>query len=617
VLPKLIVLQGPVSGQVFPVPPEGLTFGRELDNSVSIPDVAVSRHHCTIRPVPGDAVEITDHGSRNGTFVNGLPIQVRALAHGDEIGVGRSRFLFLTSTPDDLSLGSIRLDGGAPDTRSLVLLRPEECQYLQPDAALRSAGPEPRAPEAWRILLKLAMVLRPAEGPPAVARDLLTLLFETLPAEAGAVWIEDESFACHRDPADRAEIEVSSPVIQRVRDTGVSALARRQGRAILAAPIVTCERTVGVLYLHSAQGGPGFDAAHLQLVTAAGVLCGPAIDHARRFDEMRNRNLTLELAGASQDLVGSTAPMRELFQRVARVAVSDATVLITGETGTGKELVARAIHRNSRRSQGPFVAVNCAAFAGGPLESELFGHERGAFTGAVALKKGRIELAAGGTLFLEEVAELPLGLQPKLLRVLQEREFDRLGSTCSLRADVRVIAAASRDLGAAVEAGDFREDLLHRLNVVPLRTPPLRERPEDIRHLARHFVAEFTRQFRADVEGISDAALQRLTVYDWPGNVRELRNAIERAVVLSPGGMILPEDLPESVLESAAGSPEPSRYIESVNAGKRQMILAALEQAGGSFAEAARALGLHPNSLHRTVRNLGIRDAVDRLRNQV
>jgi Nif-specific regulatory protein len=307
-------------------------------------------------------------------------------------------------------------------------------------------------------------------------------------------------------------------------------------------------------------------------------------------------------------MVGETSKMRDVYNFVSRVAAKDSTVLIHGESGTGKELVARALHRNSKRANKPFVAINCAALVDTLLESELFGHERGAFSGAIVQKKGKIEIADGGTLFLDEVGELAPVVQAKLLRVLQEREFDRVGGTRPIKVDIRLIAASNRNLDEAVKANLFRQDLLYRLNVVSVTMPPLRERREDIPLLAAHFVRKFSNDANRSVAGISPEAHALLKRYDWPGNVRELQNALERAVGLGSSDHIRPEDLPEALVETKGGTPSDLlRYHDAVNALKRQVIVKALEQAGGSFTEAAKLLDLHPNYLHRLVRNMDLR----------
>jgi len=302
--------------------------------------------------------------------------------------------------------------------------------------------------------------------------------------------------------------------------------------------------------------------------------------------------------------------MQQVYQLVGKVAPTESTVLISGESGTGKELAARAIHRNSKRANKPFIAVNCAALAESLLESELFGHEKGAFTGALHQRKGRLEIADGGTIFLDEIAELSPALQTKLLRVLQEREFERVGGTRSIKVDIRVLAATNRELDAAISKGTFRHDLYFRLNVVELKMPALRERAEDISMLANYFVAKYADKCNRKIEGISAAAQELLVRYDWPGNVRELENAIERAVVLGMTDRILPEDLPEAILEASAAEAlvTASGYHEVVSSTKRQIIIDAMKKANGSYTAAAKLLGLHPNYLHRLVRNLNLKD---------
>jgi len=285
--------------------------------------------------------------------------------------------------------------------------------------------------------------------------------------------------------------------------------------------------------------------------------------------------------------------------------------LIRGESGTGKELAARAIHKNSPRKDQPFMALNCAALTESLLESELFGHEKGAFTSAISQKKGLLEVAEGGTAFLDEVGELPLTLQAKLLRVLQEREFVRVGGTRSLKLNVRFLAATNKDLQKAVADGSFRADLFHRLNVISFSLPALREHAEDIPLLAEHFAARHAKRCNREVKGISSDARACLAHYDWPGNIRELENAMERAVVVGSSGFILPEDLPETLLERSPASslPPAAGYHHAVREMKKQLILNAFEQ-GGTITEAAKTLGLNANYLHRLISNLDLRLAL-------
>jgi Nif-specific regulatory protein len=347
---------------------------------------------------------------------------------------------------------------------------------------------------------------------------------------------------------------------------------------------------------------------------AVGRIAAIAIDNIRQFAALEREAERLQAdLRLTHEMVGESEAARRVYARIAKVARVDTTVSITGETGTGKEMAARAIHLNSARARRPFIAINCAALTESLLESELFGHERGAFTSAFTQKKGKLELADGGTVFLDEVGELAPGLQSKLLRVLQEREFERVGGTHRIKVDVRVLSATNRDLAAAAASRAFRQDLYFRLNVVSIHLPPLRERREDIALLARHFLSLYARKSGRRVTAISAAAMHCMLTYDWPGNVRELENAIERACVLGNGEEILPEDLPETVMEIApAGhSSSPAGLHESVLETKRRSIIAAFRRAGGSYTETAKILGVHPNYLHRLIRNLDVKNALE------
>jgi formate hydrogenlyase transcriptional activator len=306
-----------------------------------------------------------------------------------------------------------------------------------------------------------------------------------------------------------------------------------------------------------------------------------------------------------EDIVGKSAALRRVLQQVETVAPTEATVLISGETGTGKELIARAIHQLSPRGANAFVKLNCAAIPTGLLESELFGHEKGAFTGAIAQRIGRFELAHRGTVFLDEIGEIPLELQPKLLRVLQDREFERLGGTRTLHTDARLIAATNRDLAAMVEAQQFRADLFYRLNVFPVHVPPLRERPEDIPLLVRHFTQQFARRMHKTIEAVPADAMQGLMRYPWPGNIRELQNIIERAVILSSGPVL---QVPLADLKPAAPSAPPTSH-DTLQEAERRHILAVLEETdwvlGGPRGAAVR-LGMKRSTLQFRMRKLGI-----------
>ncbi len=314
-------------------------------------------------------------------------------------------------------------------------------------------------------------------------------------------------------------------------------------------------------------------------------------------------------------IVGRAPGFLEVLERVEQVAPTNSTVLVRGETGTGKELIAHAIHINSPRHDRPFVKVNCAALAPGVLESELFGHEKGSFTGAVSRRLGRFELADGGTLFLDEVGDLPMDVQVKLLRVLQEREFERIGGRETIKVDVRVISATNRDLEALVERGEFRRDLYYRLNVFPIFVPPLRERLEDIPLLVEHFLEKFSRVVHKHITRVSPEAMEKLLTYPWPGNVRELENVIERALIVAKGDELTPDCLElgsglrgakvVDVLASASEMEAPS-LAERLQTEEQNAIVRAIESTGGNIAAAARALGMNRSTLYYRLRKYGL-----------
>jgi DNA-binding NtrC family response regulator len=343
-----------------------------------------------------------------------------------------------------------------------------------------------------------------------------------------------------------------------------------------------------------------FDPDHLEIIVRKAL--------ERQILKREVEVLSQELLDRYHLIVGESLKMKLAVEMARKAASSNSTVLLLGESGTGKELFARFIHNHSERAKRPFIAINSVGLSKELLESDLFGHEQGAFTGAHRTKKGKIELASGGTIFFDEIGDISREMQAKLLRFLQEREFERVGGVTSISVDVRVIAATNRNLTEAVQSGAFRDDLYHRLNVVAITPPPLRERREDIPILADFFLRKFTTATRRNVTGISDAALAKMTSYDWPGNVRELANAIERAVVLGSDSVIGATDLPAGLGErtSPATTQEPFSYHDGVNAARKEMVVKALHQTAGNRAAAARLLGLESKYFLRLMKSLGI-----------
>jgi formate hydrogenlyase transcriptional activator len=395
-------------------------------------------------------------------------------------------------------------------------------------------------------------------------------------------------------------------------------LVARGVRAACSVPLATAQGVLGTLDLAAFEPDV-FSPDQFGLLTRIAGQIAIALRNAFSYERIEELNAQLaqeklylqdEIRSDHlvefEDIIGRSAALRRVLREIETVAPTDSTVLISGETGSGKELVARAIHQLSGRRDQAFVKLNCAAIPTGLLESELFGHEKGAFTGAISQRIGRFELANRGTVFLDEIGEVPLDLQPKLLRVLQEREFERLGSARTLRTDARLIAATNRDLAAMVDAHAFRQDLFYRLNVFPIHVPALRERREDIPMLVRHFAQQFARRMKKIIETIPTETMSALVDYDWPGNIRELQNLIERAVILSPGPSLL---VPLAATSGRAHAPAREEKGETLQESERRHILAALESSrwvlAGPSGAAAR-LGMKRSTLQFRMRKLGI-----------
>ncbi len=617
--PRLIAVAGTWKGSVIELTEDEMSVGRDSSNLVSLPDKSISRQHCVIRR-SGAKYEIVDLESHNGTLVNRLPVKEQVINHGDRIQIGSTFFLFLLEDESPYE-ENIQFDGETPGEMTTVQLRLDDALFV--------GGTELAA------LLKISTTISSIRSLKALERQLLESIFEILPAERGAILLTDSTldaphsvFSLSNRPAHDYAISVSRMVAQRVMQEGVAVVGNdipnsdTLGRAesllaarvcsLLCVPLRLFDRVVGLIYLDTSQPGVTFNEGHLQVLTAIAGFASGALDNARRLEwlESENQRLNSELL-VECNMVGESAPMKELYRRIVKLAPTSATVLLRGASGTGKELAARALHRNSLRARHPFIAVNCAVFTESLLESELMGHEKGSFTGAITQKKGKFELADGGTIFLDEVGEMSPTIQAKLLRVLQEREFERLGGTRPIKVDIRVIAATNRNLEEAIARGSFRQDLYYRLNVVSLELPPLGSRAGDIPLLANYFAAKYSEKCKRYVTGISTRARECLVNYDWPGNVRELENAIEHAVVLGSTEYIEPEDLPEVILEKSSGTRQASmEYYQRVKEAKRRIILDAIERAGGDFGVAAESLGVHLNNLYRLIRNLDLKPAL-------
>ena len=633
--PRLLAVAGSLKDSTIPLPDGEVTLGRDPTNTVPVVDPSVSRKHCLLRREEDGRYQILDLDSRNGTVVNGLAVREQWLRHGDEIAIGDAVFLFLVEDAERATPASrVEFEDNHPATET-KLLYPKEVVYLQPDRLLSELPAGSQVARNLGALLKISRVVHAIRDLEELQAQLLDLIFEVVPASRGAILLADGAsqefssfYARTRQPGQAQLVRVSRTIARQVMKEDVAilgvdvpsgalrqveSLAASQVRSLLCVPLTVFQRMIGCIYLDSTHPGTRFHEDHLQLLAAIAGISSVALDNARRVQwlERENQRLTTEIS-QEQTLVGEGARMKEIYQSLAKVAPTESTVLITGESGTGKELAARALHRNSPRSGKAFVAINCAAIPEALLESDLFGHERGAFTGAASQKKGRLELADGGVVFLDEIGELVPALQVKLLRVLQEREFERVGGTHQIKVDIRLIAATNRDLDEAVRKGEFRQDLYYRLAVVQLQMPPLRERKEDIPMLTRHFVQKYAKRCKVKARPVARETMAALVNYDWPGNVRELENAMERALVMGSSDVVLLEDLPESVLDQGtADETTGGKYHASVKELKKELILDAVERTRGNYVEAAAILGVHPNYLHRLIRNLSLKDILN------
>jgi two-component system, NtrC family, response regulator HydG len=439
----------------------------------------------------------------------------------------------------------------------------------------------------------------------ALVRDsLFRLIFRITPATRAIIFVQNALLERNRDELESHAADWNDE-IGRVMSDGRPIFFANESRSVLCIPLISAGDQMGAMYLESVDPEAPIDQMNLFLLMGVAPIAANAFRNCLYIQQLEDERGRLQDAlDLRHDMVGNSNAIRKLKEQIAKAAPTNAAVLIEGESGTGKELVARAIHRNSARKAGPFLALNCAALPENLIESELFGHEKGSFTGAVAAKKGYFEAASGGTLFLDEIGDLPPVLQPKLFRALQEGEIQTLGGTRPVRINIRLITATNRDLEKAAAKKEFRPELFYRLNVASIRIPPLRQRADDIPALAFHFLEVFRKETGRSVRGISPEAIDILRNYQWPGNIRELQNIIQRAVVFGSGEWIVPDDLPENLLERGGTIPP---YHEAVNVAKRDILSESLARNNGDLKKAAAELGLNFRSLYRLLDNFNLR----------
>ncbi len=609
---RLESVTGLLKGKVFPLARDSTSIGSDPSNELAIYDASIAERHCLITR-RGGVVIVTDLGTSQGTFLNGIAIKESALENGDTLRIGDCELVYRDGSR--IARKNANLNAERHDVIE-VLPAPLLHQPSLPPPQVTDVG---RMARDLNALFKVASAINSHRDLESLQKGILQLLFEVVPADAGAIQIIDNvdrtptsTVSWKREDHLAPDLAVRHEIVLRTFwehstvAADLSATSRRTEK-VLCVPLVALQKTIGVIYLVCFSPSESFGRDHINFVTSVAAIAAVTLESVLAMESLRaeNRQLRQQLA-TDEPMVGESLQMQQLAEIVEKVANVDSAVLILGESGVGKEMVARAIHQKSSRSAQPFIAINCAAIPENLIESELFGYEKGAFTGAMATKRGRLELAAGGTLFLDEIGELDTKLQAKLLRVLQQKEFERVGGTSTLRFNARVLAATNKDLQQAINAREFRQDLFYRLNVVSVSVPALREHREDIPLLAIHFARKYAQRLSRPFKGISAQARALLMSYSWPGNVRELENAIEHALVMGSSDSILPGDLPESLSNEDGAGYGTGEYQGAVMRFKRRLLQNALKKAGGNCTEAARVLGVHPNYLHRLVRKLGI-----------
>ncbi len=607
---SLLAITGRCTGIRYPLEGRVMLIGRSSSCGIQLIDESVSRHHVAIKS-SGEGFDVEDLGSQNGSQLNGAPLSGRAaLRPGDTVTVGATTFVF------EPSLEYL----GAPGADVVIAQ-----EHQATSAARVVTGEEHDQAVALSLLDLIGRNFRARADGRGLLRSALSQLAERFEADRAFV-LRTSSDAKPKVLASFGEgpIVISRTVVAQVLERreavlcadapqelsfrGSVSLAAGEIRALCAAPLIVDGQTLGMVHIDRKQRG-GFAPDQLgAFVRAANVfalvlVAGEGIERLRKQGARAHRFVPPQV-------VFKSAALGAVLSEAERAAPTDATVLITGETGTGKEVIARTIHANSARASGPFVAVNCGALPESLQESELFGHLRGAFTGASADKEGLFLAAEGGTLFLDEVGETSRATQVKLLRALQERAVFRIGSARSTPVDVRVLAATSRSLEDMAAVGDFREDLLFRLKVVHLRVPPLRARTEDIEPLVEAFVGTIAGELGVPIPVVDHEVMEALKKHSWPGNVRELRNAIERLIIMANEGRIELGDLPPELVAGRAVAQRKVRsggtLAEAVGEVEKEMILRAMARTGAVKSAVADALGISRVTLDAKLKVHGI-----------
>jgi Nif-specific regulatory protein len=654
----LVMREGSTWRDVYRLTPGSLiTIGRDASNLIVLTDDRASRRHCQLCQHES-TWKLRDLNSRNGTSLNGVKVTgERVLADGDVIRVGRTELLLtgdisrpLNATVETGESEVLETDDPSPDSDEsvgpLIVERKSETCLVSEGSLLLEPAQDRRVRREFAELYGLIVKMLAATSAKQLAETVLDGLLSAIGADIGAVLLFPEGLEDTTDPGPLRIVSYRAPeaspyhrvsrqlsrlallekqaflamnIGRHPQQSEFKTLSEMEAESVVCAPIRSSGAILGLLHLYSLKTGRTIDVESLDLVLAVADRLATTLVNLNQkqtlsagLERARDQNRSLRrLLEIESDLVGDSQTMRKLRDTIARVALSDATALVRGDSGVGKELVARAVHFNSNRREGPFVCMNCAALTETLLESELFGHERGSFTGATGQKIGKFEQADGGTLFLDEVGEMSASIQAKFLRVLEGHPFERVGGNKAIRVDVRLVAATNRDLESAVQEGTFREDLFYRLQVLEIVVPTLRQHADDVPRLAEHFLRRACERLGRPPIQISPAAMEVLCNYEWPGNVRELRNVIERAVVLMDELEIRPEDIRLIPSSSEAPPAADDASVEYAPASlediERRHILRTLKWTNWVKREAARILGINRSTLDRKLDRYGIR----------
>jgi Nif-specific regulatory protein len=661
----LVVRRNDGFGDVFPLDPsQAYSLGRAATNAIVLKDDLCSREHAEVSFRSG-RWRVRDLGSLNGTRVNDVRVEgERELAVNDEIHLGRTWMVFVEDMDQLPDLPPRESGQEEPDESGMsIKKRLGQTRFLTPPPAAQpetsegsalsgASGARHGLSRDLSLLYRLALDMGMAATYEELCTIVLDALLEATPAEVGAILtvpsrpptlpssrsprptmpesaagksmrgIELEvTVHRHRTPGTDNYIRVSEYVSNEVLASREAILAEDVARdrylrnreslsdlgatSLICAPILFGEKTLGLIHLYCTDPLKALDEEDLQFTMAVAKQLGGVIHNLQKQQSLSGENRELrDQLKVESELVGQSPAIRELERQIALVANTNATCLIRGESGAGKELVARAIHYSSLRKDGPFVCLNCAALTETLLESELFGHEKGSFTGATEKKVGKFEAANHGTIFLDEIGEMNVGTQAKLLRILEGHPFERVGGSVPIRVDVRVVSATNQPLEEAVRGGTFRRDLFFRLQVVEMRVPPLRERKSDIPLLAEHFRQRFVRETGRKIRGFTQGAMKKMEEYHWPGNVRELRNVVERAVALGVGPMLDVGDIWLSSLEAFTASPVGESVYEAVSLEEieKRHILRTLEHTDWNKSQAAAILQIERSTLDRKIK---------------